>query len=221
MWTLVWHEGMIGRMHHSLVLLIALFLQLAVAPTESIARDERRELAVPADDSWRRPDLVLEALAVQPGETVVDLGAGSGYYVGPLATLVGRRGTVYATDIDESSLRGLEGLKATHGFSQMVIIRGAHQSSGLPPNSVNAVLLSHPLRELKHPVQFLYNLKQALKRNARIVIVDYHRTDDGFYPPKQRRIELSEAKRVIHRAGYRITASKEIPRQYLLICEPN
>lgn len=212
---------MISRMHQTLVLLIAFCLQLTLIPAESQARDERRGPAVPADDSWRRPDIVLEALAPKPGETVVDLGAGTGYYVGPLANLVGPRGIVYATDVDDAALRGLEGLKATHGFSQMVIIRSAHHSSGLPPNSVNAVLLSHTLRELKQPVQFLFNLKQALKRKARVVIVDLHRKEDGFLPPKSSRLELSEAKRIVHRAGYRVVDVKEIPRQYILICESN
>ena len=51
---------------------------------------------------------LLQVGQPKPGETVVDLGAGTGYYVGPLANLVGRRGTVYATDIDDDALRGLE-----------------------------------------------------------------------------------------------------------------
>lgn len=208
-------------MHHILVPLIVLVLQLALIPGESCAATERPALAAPKDDAWRRPDVVLEALAPKPGETVVDLGAGTGYYVGPLANLVGRRGTVYATDIDDDALRGLEGLKETHGFNQMVIIRSEHHSPRLPANSVDAVLISHTLRELKDPVPFLRGLKEALRRNGRIVVVDFLRTDDGFLPAKSSRLDLAEAKRILFRAGFRVTEVKEIPRQYLLVCESN
>ena len=221
MWTPCWQEGMISRMQKPLVLLAALLLQFALVPAESQARHKGRDLTAPADDSWRRPDIVLEALAPKPGEAVADLGAGSGYYAGPLANLVGRGGIVYATDVDDNALRGLEGLKATHGIRQMIIIHGANQSTGLPPSSVNAVLISHTLREVKEPVQFLMDLKRALKRDARIVIVELHRKDDGFVPPKSQRLEINEAKRIVQRAGYRITDVKEIPRQYILTCQSN
>lgn len=208
-------------MHQIVIPVIVLLAQLILAPTNTLAATERPAVPVPSEDTWRRPDVVLEALDPKPGETVVDLGAGSGYYVGPLANLVGRRGTVYATDIDDDALRGLEGLKATHGFNQMIIIRSAHQSPRLPANSVNAVLISHTLRELKDPVPFLVSLKQSLRRNGRVVVVDFLRTDDGFAPSKGSRLDLAEAKRVLVRAGFRISEVKQIPRQYLLICEPN
>jgi ubiquinone/menaquinone biosynthesis C-methylase UbiE len=212
---------MIARMHKSLLLLTVLLIHTALVPTGSYGRNERRDLAEPSDDSWRRPDLVLEALDAKPGEAIADLGAGSGYYSGPLANMVGRRGTVYATDIDDNALNGLERLKATHHFTQMVIIRGAHQSTGLPPNSVDAVLISHTLREVKQPEQFLSSLKPALKRNARIVIAELQRRDDGFAPPKSSRIAIADAKRIVQRAGYRITDVKEITRQYILTCQAN
>lgn len=207
-------------MKTTVALLVALSLQVAFVPAHSQARVDGRPLAAPADESWRRADIVLDALDVNPGETVVDLGAGSGYYVGPLANLVGRRGTVYATDIDDASLRGLEGLKAAHGFSQMIIVRSEHHSARLPASSVDAVLLSHTLRELKQPVQFLADLKGSLKRNGRLVIVDFHHQDDGFVPPKASRLDVAEAKRIVDRAGFWVSEIREMPRQYLLICSP-
>lgn len=42
----------------------------------------------------------LDCLVVQPGETVVQIGAGSGYYSAILATLVGPEGRVHAYEID-------------------------------------------------------------------------------------------------------------------------
>src|SRR6478672_1933247 len=43
-----------------------------------------------------RPDLLLEALALQPGMTVADVGAGTGYTTWQMAARVGESGKVYA-----------------------------------------------------------------------------------------------------------------------------
>src|SRR5690349_8393200 len=43
----------------------------------------------PEREKEERPDLVLPALKIKPGETVADIGAGTGYYTRRLAQLVG------------------------------------------------------------------------------------------------------------------------------------
>ncbi|WP_346913176.1 methyltransferase domain-containing protein [uncultured Roseibium sp.] len=48
---------------------------------------------------------LLSALAPQPGDTVVHLGAGTGYYTAILAELVGPKGRVIAIEIDEALVR--------------------------------------------------------------------------------------------------------------------
>src|SRR6516162_2138359 len=46
-----------------------------------------------------RPDLLIQALKLMPGEAAADIGAGTGYYTRRLAKLVGPKGRVYAVDI--------------------------------------------------------------------------------------------------------------------------
>jgi len=53
-------------------------------------------------DSWQQPDRVIEALGLEPGDHVADLGSGSGYFTLRLAQAVGPTGKVYAVDVDEA-----------------------------------------------------------------------------------------------------------------------
>jgi predicted methyltransferase len=46
---------------------------------------------------WQRPDDVVAALALRPGDRVADLGAGEGYFIPHLSQAVGIDGRVYAT----------------------------------------------------------------------------------------------------------------------------
>src|SRR5215831_1256273 len=58
----------------------------------------------PEREDEERPSVVLDALNLKGGETVVDFGAGSGYYTFRLAKLVGPRGAVLAVDIEPKML---------------------------------------------------------------------------------------------------------------------
>jgi len=56
----------------------------------------------------------LEALALRPGEAVVEIGAGSGYYTAILAALVGSAGRVTAYEIEPAlAARAVETLRGT------------------------------------------------------------------------------------------------------------
>src|ERR1700733_13528350 len=51
-----------------------------------------------------RPDLLLNALQLRPGDSVADIGAGSGYLSWRMAEVVGTNGRVYANDIQPEML---------------------------------------------------------------------------------------------------------------------
>jgi len=55
-------------------------------------------------DQWQRPGEVLQALDLQPGNVVADLGSGAGYFALKLSPIVGKKGQVLAVDIRKLSL---------------------------------------------------------------------------------------------------------------------
>src|SRR3954470_13423773 len=55
----------------------------------------------PKRDEWQKPEVVIQALKVQPGHYVADIGAGSGYFTRHIARAVGETGVVFAVDVEE------------------------------------------------------------------------------------------------------------------------
>ncbi len=51
-------------------------------------------------EAWQKPREVIQTLAVQPGQTVVDIGSASGYMAWYLSEAVGPEGQVLAADVD-------------------------------------------------------------------------------------------------------------------------
>jgi predicted methyltransferase len=70
--------------------------QLASRPAEEWIKT----LDGPARVAGMKIDAIVAALKLQPGQTVADIGAGSGLFEAPLAKAVGPRGGVFAVEID-------------------------------------------------------------------------------------------------------------------------
>ena len=93
--------------------------------------------------------LILDALALQTGQVVADIGCGPGSMLYPFADLVGTSGKVYAVDVDPDAIayikRRLSLSQERYGrtYPQIQPVRNTLQDVGLPKDSVDAILLRH------------------------------------------------------------------------------
>ena len=91
---------------------------------------------------------MLRALALTDGATVVDLGAGAGYFALKLSPLVGARGTVLAEDIRFESLAFLWIRRFLRDARNVRVILGTPNDPHLPAGAVDAVLIANTYHEL-------------------------------------------------------------------------
>ncbi|EIZ86317.1 type 11 methyltransferase [Methylobacterium sp. GXF4] len=142
-------------------------------------------------------DAVARGMGIGPGETVADIGAGSGYYVTRLSPRVGPGGKVLAEDVTPAYLASLE--RRVKGLDNVTVVRGEAHDPRLPPASVDAAILVHMYHEIAQPFGLLHNLAPAMRPGGRVGIVD---ADDipsrHGTPPALLRCELAAA-------GYRET----------------
>ena len=137
-------------------------------------------------------DRVARGMGIAPGETVADIGAGSGYYVVRLSPRVGPGGKVLAEDVTPAYLASLE--RRVKGLGNVTVVRGEAHDPRLPPASVDAAILVHMYHEIAQPFGLLYNLAPAMRPGGRVGIVD---ADDipsrHGTPPPLLRCELAAA----------------------------
>ena len=166
--------------------------QRPVAPIVSPSRagEEHR-------DSLHEAGEIARLLELKPGMTVGDIGAGSGYHTVRLSRLVGPTGSVVAQDVTRDYLvelaRRTERLKLTN----VMFALGEPHDPRLPASSLDAAILVHMYHEIAQPYAFLYNLAPALKRGARVGIVDLERPTSEHGTP----IELLHCE--VTAVGYR------------------
>ena len=133
-------------------------------------------------DRWQRPADVLAALAITDGATVVDLGAGAGYFALKLSPLVSARGAVLAEDVRFESLAFLWIRRFFRGARNVRVILGTPNDPHLPAGAVDAVLIANTYHELSPPGPLLDAVFEAMKPGARLVIVDRTERDPTVRP---------------------------------------
>jgi putative heme-binding domain-containing protein len=164
-------------------------------------------------DAQERPEMLLDSLQIPPGATVVDLGAGAGYFTWRLAQRVGAQGKVIAVDIQESMLDLIvHDLKKRNLTNVEVYQR-------LPEGGADLVLIANAYHEFSQPEAMLAAVRRALKPNGRVVVIEYakEKADDGpvagLYV-----MGLEEIRSEVELAGFQLERILEfLPMQHGLI----
>jgi len=135
----------------------------------------------PGRDAWQRPQEVMDALGIQAGSLVADVGSGDGYFTFHLAERVGAAGRVYAVDIDEGALKKLRERAEKEKLSQVETVVGATNDPRLAIESVEVVLVVNAYHEMRDYDLMLAALYRALRPGGRLAIID------GAIEPGQKR----------------------------------
>src|SRR5687767_4364187 len=98
-----------------------------------------------------RPDLVLAAMELEPGDVIADVGAGSGYFTRRLARAVGETGRVYANDVQQDMLDILQANIAREELTNVIPVLGTASDPKLPQGSLDWVLLVDVYHEMQEP----------------------------------------------------------------------
>ena len=123
-------------------------------------------------DQWQRPADVIHALDLKPSGTIVDFGAGAGYFALKLSDVVGPRGHVIAVDLRRFSLLFLNLRAFLKGKRNIQIIVGEPDDPHLPEAKANSILIANTYHELSAPEPILGHLWKALLPGGRLVILD-------------------------------------------------
>ena len=152
----------------------------------------------PGRDEQLHINQVMDTLAIVPGKTVADIGAGSGWFTVRAAKRVTATGTVYAVDINPKAIQYIDKRVKDDELRNVKTILSRPDDPELPPGSIDAVLLLKTYHEVANPVALLHNLRTALRPGARVGIVD--RDGNGEDHGVQKQVVIREA----GQAGYRL-----------------
>ena len=194
--------------------LTALLLLIALGACRESSDEPRfpkadREVASIVSDSFSIEDArdrlgeaeqVIQLAGVRQGMSVADIGAGEGYYTVRLAPVVGRRGRVLAEDIVPEVEERLVQRVHRDNLHNVAVKLGEADDPKLPPRSFDRIFLVHVYHEVESPYAFLWHMREGLKSDGEVIVVDADRPPKRHgMPPKLLACEFAAVGLKLHR----------------------
>lgn len=172
-------------------------------------------------DDWQKPIQVVEALDIDYGSVVADIGTGSGYFVTHLSKATGPNGRLFAVDIQQEMLAFVERKVGETGLVNVTTVLSQENDTRLEPSTIDLALLVDVYHELRSPKALLSNIKNVLKPDGRLAIIDFYSDKDvpvgptrRYRVPRERLVTEAEA------VGYKLAEEHSfLPYQYFLVFE--
>ncbi len=177
-----------------------------------------RRLEDPDRKNWLPPDEILAVLDLQPGWTIADIGAGTGYFALPMAAAVRSAGHVFAVDASPEMLVRLRERLVEAGLANVACFEAEAAATTLPPASCDCVLLANVWHEFDDHRAVLAEMRRILKPGGKIALLDWrHDVEPVHGPPIEHRISVESARESLAQAGFSAAAAARLlPFSWLL-----
>lgn len=128
------------------------------------------------------PEELLKMIPIKETDSILDLGAGTGYLTIPSSKLV--NGIVYALDIDQNMLDIINSKAAKENITNINLVNSDINSIPIPNNSVDIILASLVLHELQPLANTLSKLTPLIKTGGYILCLEYEVQKEYVEGPK-------------------------------------
>jgi len=146
------------------------FLKPELQVTQWVERFEREGREI-----YDRRAIIVRAVALRPGMSVADIGAGTGLFTPLFSDAVGPRGKVYAVDIVPDFIWHIKQRVAADGRRNVHAVICTDHSVELPPNSVDVAFICDTYHHFEFPRSTMTSLHLALRRGGEVVLIDFKR----------------------------------------------
>jgi SAM-dependent methyltransferase len=166
---------------------------------------------------WQKPEMIITRLGDLSQQTVVDLGAGSGFFA---FRLVPKAKKVIALDIDQRFITYMDSAKLeipaelrSHFESRLVETDNPKLKAG----EANAVIIVNTYMYIENRANYLALLKAGIAKGGKILIVDYKEKNIPVGPPVSIKVPLSMVEKELKQAGFKQIVSDDTSLDYQYI----
>jgi SAM-dependent methyltransferase len=221
-------------MTHNTVWLPALFLVLSCAGEHDEGHEHAndhmhqysveelsREFESEERQQWQKPEEVIALLGNIENKTVIDIGAGTGYFTFRLAA---RGAHVIAADVDDRFQDFIRQKMKESTFSgfDIELRKVPYDSPGLQPGEADFAVIVNTYHHIDNRVDYLEKLLSGLKSGGRLLIVDFQKKefeDEPHGPPFAMRLEYQQVLKEMREAGFIEIRLNDtlLPYQYIIL----
>lgn len=160
--------------------------------------------------AFLKPEEVVDAWDIRPGDKIADFGCGAGFFDVPLAKKAGSNGKVYAIDIRPEALEAVRTKSKLFHIQNLDAIRAdleAKNGSGLRSESIDKIIISNILFQVDNKTALAAEACRILKPGGSVIFIEWNETENAVGPSLDNRVGKDEAKKIFEESG--LSVSKE------------
>ena len=165
----------------------------------SSVKDLIERFESPERDSYQHPQKVLEYLGDIEGQTIMDIGAGSGYFSVKLAE---KGAKVIAADVDDEFQEFLKNRIEKNDLKDIEIRKIPYDSPGLKEKEADKVLIVNTYHHIENRPEYFGKVKMGTKTDGELVIIDFYKSEMPVGPPLNHKLSIDEVVNELKQAGY-------------------
>jgi len=172
----------------------------------------------PQRDVYQKPHEVIMALGLREGETVADIGAGSGYFTFRLASPVGEKGRIYAVDTSPDMIVHMNHQIRDMKLRNIVTVLSAPDDPLLMDGSIDRFFICDTWHHIQNQAQYLALMKKMLKPGGQVIMIDFQKVELPVGAPMEMKIAREDLVQQMESNGFKLVKEHTfLPYQYFLI----
>jgi ubiquinone/menaquinone biosynthesis C-methylase UbiE len=156
--------------------------------------------------TFENPKELLLLAGVEKGNSLLDIGTGTGYLSIAASEIVGVGGTIYALDIYQASIDALNQELSSKGIANVKpILADAVKVISIARNTIDICLMSNVLHGFVANEEIdmvLKNISEVLKEDGKLIIIDFKKAETLFGPPISVKLSVEEVENIVSAYGY-------------------
>ncbi|MCF6348206.1 MAG: class I SAM-dependent methyltransferase [Flavobacteriaceae bacterium] len=155
----------------------------------------------PERDAYQQPEKVLAYIGDVTNKTILDIGAGSGYFSIRLA----KKGAyVIAGDVDDEFLNYIkERVEKEHLDSLIEVRKLPYDSPVLKEEEVDKVLIVNTYHHIEDRSVYFAKVLKGLKQDGELIVIDFFKKDLPIGPPADHKISKEKVLEELKQAGFK------------------
>jgi ubiquinone/menaquinone biosynthesis C-methylase UbiE len=157
---------------------------------------------------------LVQALQIQEGSVVGEIGAGSGELTVAIAKAVGPSGRVFSNELNKERYAALAGVAEKAGVTNVTPVEGRELETNFPDGCCDAIFMRNVYHHFGDPAAMNASLFKSLKPGGRLAVIDFSPPGDEPATAKQRSadnfhgVKAATVERELIAAGFEIVSSE-------------
>ncbi|MEC5189302.1 class I SAM-dependent methyltransferase [Geobacillus thermodenitrificans] len=148
--------------------------------------EHAERLLDPKRKEWIDPEKAISMLSVKPDDTIMDLGAGNGYFTIPLAQAT--NGNVYAVDVQPEMIELLKQRAQQLGMTNIQYQVADVVSTSLSSRSIDKGIMAFVFHEVEQKDAAIDEIRRVMKPDGTFLLIEWEAIESEMGPPLHERI---------------------------------